>query len=251
MPVAFITGATAGIGKAVAIKLAEHGWDLIICGRRKERLDDLERIILENFPSKVFTLAFDISNKEETLLAIHDLPHEFKEIDVLVNNAGLASGLSAIQDGDIDDWEIMIDTNIKGLLYVSRAIMPVMTSRKKGHIVNIGSIAGKEAYIRGNVYCATKHAVDALSKSMRIDLLPFNVRVTAIHPGAAETEFSIVRFKGDIEKAALVYKGYDPLQANDIAEVVYFAISRPDHVCLNEIIMTPTAQANTAYFYKK
>lgn len=251
MPIALITGATAGFGQAIAWKLAEHHWDLILTGRRKERLDQMEKEITAAHSVKVYTACFDIRNREATQEAIQDLPHQWKQIDVLVNNAGLASGLSNIQDGDINDWEIMIDTNIKGLLYISRAVMPLMVARNSGHIVNIGSIAGKEAYARGNVYCATKHAVDAISKSMRIDLLPHGIRVTAVHPGAAETEFSLVRFKGDADKAALVYKGYEPLVANDIADVVYFAISRPPHVCLNEIVMTPVAQANTAYFNKK
>jgi 3-hydroxy acid dehydrogenase / malonic semialdehyde reductase len=251
MPTALITGATAGFGKAIAWTFAEHNWNIIICGRRQQRLDELEKEIKATYNVKVHALCFDIRDRQATTLAIKDLPHDWKEIDVLVNNAGLASGLSTIQEGNIEDWETMIDTNVKGLLYISRAVMPIMIARGKGHIVNIGSIAGKEAYAKGNVYCATKHAVDAISKSMRIDLLPHGIRVTAIHPGAAETEFSIVRFKGDNERAAQVYSGYEPLQASDIAEVVYFAVSRPSHVCLNDIIITPTAQANTAYFNKK
>ena len=179
------------------------------------------------------------------------LPHDWKKINVLVNNAGLAQGLSLIQDGDLDDWDTMIDTNVKGLLYVSRMIMPWMIENGQGHIINISSIAGKEAYAKGNVYCATKHAVDAISKSMRIDMLPHGIKVTAINPGAAETEFSISRFKGDAERAKLVYQGYQPLLAEDIAEVVYFAASRPKHVVLNDITITPTAQANTSYLLKK
>ncbi|HMT29464.1 MAG TPA: SDR family NAD(P)-dependent oxidoreductase [Bacteroidia bacterium] len=250
MPIAFITGATAGFGKAIAIKFAQHGWDVIITGRRKERLDELENEIVSIYETKVFTLPFDVTKRDEVKDAMLSLPHDWRNIDVLVNNAGLASGLSPIQDGDIDDWEVMIDTNVKGLLYVSRAIMPGMIERKKGHIINIGSIAGKEAYARGNVYCATKHAVDALSKSMRIDLLPHGIKVTSVNPGAAETEFSLVRFKGDHDKAAQVYQGYEPLRPDDIAEVVYFAASRPHHVVLNDIIITPLAQANTANFIK-
>ena len=251
MPVAFITGATSGFGKAIAISFAAHGWDVIINGRRKERLEALEKEIRTTFETKVFTLPFDVRKNDDVQKSIGSLPHEWKKIDVLVNNAGLASGLSAIHEGDIVDWEIMIDTNIKGLLYVSKAIMPGMVERKKGHIINIGSIAGKEAYAKGNVYCATKHAVDALSKSMRIDLLPYGIKVTAINPGAAETEFSLVRFKGDHEKASQVYKGYEPLKPEDIADVVFFAASRPDHVVLNDIIITPLAQANTANFIKQ
>jgi 3-hydroxy acid dehydrogenase / malonic semialdehyde reductase len=250
MAIAFITGATAGFGKATAIKFAQFGWDVIITGRRQSRLDQLEEEIINTYETKVFTLSFDVRNNDEVVAAIQSLPHEWKKIDVLVNNAGLASGLAAIQDGDLSDWETMIDTNVKGLLYVTKAILPFMTERKSGHIINIGSIAGKEAYAKGNVYCATKHAVDALSKSMRIDLLPFGIKVTAINPGAAETEFSIVRFKGDTDKAAQVYKGYEPLKPEDIAEVIYFAASRPAHVVLNDIIITPLAQANTSNFLK-
>ncbi len=251
MPIAFITGATSGFGKAIAIQFAAHGWDVIINGRRKERLESLEKEIISTFETKVFTLPFDVRNQIDVKDSISSLPHEWKKIDVLVNNAGLASGLSVIQEGEISDWDLMIDTNVKGLLYVSRAVMPGMVERKKGHIINIGSIAGKEAYAKGNVYCATKHAVDALSKSMRIDLLPYGIKVTSVNPGAAETEFSMVRFKGDTEKAEQVYKGYVPLKAQDIAEVVYFAASRPDHVVLNDIIITPLAQANTANFIKQ
>jgi 3-hydroxy acid dehydrogenase/malonic semialdehyde reductase len=247
---AFITGATSGFGKAIAIKFAQHGWDIIISGRRKDRLDALEKEITSTFETRVFTLPFDVTKPDEVKSAINSLPYEWKNIDVLVNNAGLASGLNVINDGDIRDWEIMIDTNVKGLLYVSRAIMPGMVERKKGHIINIGSIAGKEAYARGNVYCATKHAVDAISKSMRIDLLPHGIKVTSVNPGAAETEFSLVRFKGDAEKAAQVYKGYEPLKPEDIADIVYFAASRPAHVVINDVIVTPIAQANTSYFIK-
>ncbi|MBK8874833.1 MAG: SDR family NAD(P)-dependent oxidoreductase [Bacteroidetes bacterium] len=250
MAIAFITGATAGFGKATAIKFAQFGWDVIITGRRQARLDQLEEEIINTYETRVFTLSFDVRNNDEVVAAIQSLPHEWKKIDVLVNNAGLASGLAAIQDGELSDWETMIDTNVKGLLYVTKAILPFMTERKSGHIINIGSIAGKEAYAKGNVYCATKHAVDALSKSMRIDLLPFGIKVTAINPGAAETEFSIVRFKGDADKAAQVYKGYEPLKPEDIAEVIYFAASRPAHVVLNDIIITPLAQANTSNFLK-
>jgi 3-hydroxy acid dehydrogenase / malonic semialdehyde reductase len=250
MPVALITGATAGFGKAIAIKFAEHGWDIIITGRRTERLKQLETEISSTFQTRVFSLCFDVRINEEVVNALDSLPHEWKNIDVLVNNAGLASGLSAIHEGELSDWEAMIDTNLKGLLYVSRAVMPGMVSGMKGHIINIGSIAGKEAYAKGNVYCATKHAVDALSKSMRIDLLPYGIKVSAVNPGAAETEFSLVRFKGDEEKAKKVYQGFTPLQANDIAEIVYFVASRPSHVVINDIIVTPLAQANTCHLIK-
>lgn len=251
MPIAFITGATSGFGKAIAIKFAMHGWDVIINGRRKDRLAELESIITNTYETKVFTLPFDVQDNNEVLKAIASIPYDWKKIDVLVNNAGLASGLAGIHEGNIEDWDVMIDTNVKGLLYVSKAIIPLMTERKSGHIINMGSIAGKEAYAKGNVYCATKHAVDAISKSMRIDLLPFGIKVTSINPGAAETEFSLVRFKGDAEKAAQVYQGYEPLKAEDIADIVYFCATRPPHVVLNDITVTPLAQANTSNFIKK
>ena len=238
-----ITGATAGFGRATAIKFASNGYNVIVTGRRKDRLDELEKELSE-FNIKVLKLNFDVRNREETVKAIETLPPEWKNIDILVNNAGLASGLSHIDDGDTDDWDRMIDTNVKGLLYVTRAVSPLMVSRKKGHIFNISSIAGKEVYENGNVYCASKHAVDALSKAMRIDLLKHNIRVTNIAPGMAETEFSIVRFKGDSEKADAVYKGVDPLTAGDIAEVIYFCATLPVHVCINDLVITPTQQAN-------
>jgi hypothetical protein len=250
MPLIFITGATAGFGKAMAYRFAEAGWNLILNGRRKDRLEKIEDEIKSNYNVKVLSLPFDVRNQKETERIIHSLPHEFKNIDVLVNNAGLARGLATIQEGDIADWEVMIDTNVKGLLFVSRAIMPLMIERKKGHIINISSIAGKEAYAKGNVYCATKHAVDAISKSMRIDLLQHRIRVTSVNPGAAETEFSLVRFN-DAERAKNVYKGYEPLSASDIAEVVYFVATRPENVVINDITVTPLAQANTAYLVRR
>lgn len=251
MPIIFITGSTAGFGKAIAIKFAEHGYDIIINGRRTELLKKLEDEIVSTYGVKVFSLQFDVRDRNTVEASINALPHDWKNIDVLVNNAGLAQGLSTIQEGDIDDWEVMIDTNLKGLLYVSRTIMPLMIANKKGHIINLSSIAGKEAYMKGNIYCATKFAVDALTKSMRIDLLEHKIKVTSVSPGAAETEFSLVRFKGDADRAKKTYSGYEPLKAEDIAEVVYFAASRPAHVCLNDIVMTPTAQANTSYILKK
>jgi 3-hydroxy acid dehydrogenase/malonic semialdehyde reductase len=251
MPIVFITGATSGFGKAMAYQFAQRGYDVIINGRRADRLRIIEDDLQNNFGVKVYALPFDVRNQTEVKEAIKSLPHYFTEIDVLVNNAGLASGLATIQDGAISDWDKMIDTNIKGLLYVSHEIIHIMIARKKGHIVNIASIAGKEAYAKGNVYCATKHAVDALSKAMRIDLLPYGIKVTNIAPGAAETEFSVVRLHGDVEKAKQVYQGFVPLTADDIAEVVYFAVSRPAHVVLNDIVITPVAQANTTYMIKK
>jgi 3-hydroxy acid dehydrogenase/malonic semialdehyde reductase len=251
MKTALITGATSGFGKAIAIKFAEHGHRVIITGRRTERLAALEDEIKATFETKVFSLPFDVRDRKSVDNALNSLPHDWKKIDVLVNNAGLAQGLSTIQEGDVNDWETMIDTNVKGLLYVSRVIMPWMIEQGYGHIINIGSIAGKEAYAKGNVYCATKHAVDAISKSMRIDLLPHGIKVTAINPGAAETEFSVARFKGDTERAKNVYAGYEPLKAEDIADVVYFAASRPPHVVLNDVIITPLAQANTSHLIRR
>lgn len=248
--IALITGATSGFGKAIAYKFAGHGWDVIICGRRKERLDELERSIREGCGVNVFTLSFDVRDREQVEQSLRSLPHDWKKIDVLVNNAGLAAGLQPVHEGHIDDWETMIDTNLKGLLYVSREIIPGMTERRRGHIINIGSTAARDAYPRGNVYCATKAGVDMLSRNMRIDLLPFNIKVTCVQPGAAETEFSLVRLKGDQDAASAVYKGFDPLSAEDVADVVWFAASRPAHVCLNEIVMTPAAQANAVFIHR-
>ncbi len=252
MPIILITGATAGIGKATAYLFAQHGWNVIITGRRAERLKQIEEEIQAITSSKVLSLCFDVRNRNDVINHLNSLPHDWKKIDVLLNNAGLAQGLSTIQEGNIDDWETMIDTNIKGLLYVSRIVMPWMIEQKQGHIINVSSIAGKEAYPKGNVYCATKFAVDAISKSMRIDLLEHGIKVTSINPGAVDTEFSLVRFKGDADRASSkTYKGYEPLHAQDVAEVIYFAATRPAHVCLNEIILTPLAQANTSQLIKK
>jgi 3-hydroxy acid dehydrogenase / malonic semialdehyde reductase len=237
-----ITGATSGFGRAIAVKFAQNGYNLIVTGRRKERLDELERELIQN-KVKVLSLNFDVRNRSEVGSAIQKLPEEWKDIDILVNNAGLAAGLSHIDDGDIDDWDRMVDTNVKGLLYVTRAVAPLMVARKKGHIFNISSIAGKEVYENGNVYCASKSAVDALSKAMRIDLLRHSIRVTNIAPGMAETEFSIVRFKGDKEKADAVYKGVKALSAEDISEVIFFCATLPEHVCINDLSITPTQQA--------
>ncbi|MDQ3192065.1 MAG: SDR family NAD(P)-dependent oxidoreductase [Bacteroidota bacterium] len=244
-----ITGATAGIGKATAMKFAENNYNIILTGRRKERLQELAKE-LEKFPIKVLSINFDVRKLEEVKAAFDSIPEDFKNIDILVNNAGLAAGLGTIDEGEIDNWERMIDTNIKGLLYVSKQVMPLMIKKGSGHIINIGSIAGKEVYLKGNVYCATKHAVDAISKSMRIDLLPYKIKVTNINPGAVETEFSIVRLGGDAEKAAKVYEGFQPLLAHDIAEIIYFAAIQPSHVNINDIVVTPTAQANTVHILK-
>ncbi len=250
MKIALVTGATSGIGKATALMLAKHNYNLIITGRRSDRLQNFEKELKEKFQIEVLILNFDIRNREETKKQIENIPEEFKNIDVLINNAGLASGLDFIHEADIDDWEKMIDTNVKGLLYISRAVMPGMVERKSGHIVNISSIAGKETYLKGNVYCATKHAVESITKAMRIDMLPHGIKVTSVAPGAVETEFSIVRL-GDKEKADQVYEGYTPLYAQDIADAVEFAITRPAHVNINELLIMPTAQANSSHLHKK
>ena len=249
--IVLITGATSGFGKATAKLFAKKGNHLIITGRRADRLEKLTNKLIDKYNVRVLPLCFDVRDQKATLEAINTLPEKWKEIDVLINNAGLASGLSKIQDGDYDDWNKMIDTNIKGLLHVSRAVMPLMISRKKGHIINIGSTAGKEVYLNGNVYCATKHAVDAISKSMRIDLLEHGIKVTQICPGAAETEFSEVRFHGDKVKAKEVYKGYQPMSATDVAEVIFYTTTLPEHLCINDVVLTSLAQANSFYFNKK
>ena len=244
----FITGATSGIGKATAEILAKNQYRLILCGRRQDRLMKLQSELGKI--TEVTTLQFDVRNKEEVFAAVESLPESFQQIDVLINNAGNAHGLSSIQDGDIDDWDAMLDINVKGLLYVSKAIMPIMIKRNSGFIVNIGSIAGKEVYPNGNVYCASKFAVNALNKSMRIDLNKHNIRVSGIHPGAVETEFSEVRFKGDSERAKNVYTGYKALQAEDIADIIHFVISRPYHVNIEDLVVYPTAQASPTILKK-
>jgi 3-hydroxy acid dehydrogenase / malonic semialdehyde reductase len=246
-----ITGATTGFGKATSVKFAENGFNIIITGRRKKLLDELEQELKAIGKSKVLSLNFDVRKKEEVESVIGNLSEDWKKIDILVNNAGLAVGLSHIQDGDTDDWDRMIDTNVKGLLYVTRTVAPLMIARNKGHIFNIGSIAGKETYENGNVYCASKTAVDALSKSMRIDMLKNNIKVTLIAPGMAVTEFSLVRFKGDEQKAKSVYKGIDALTADDIADVIYYCATLPDHVCINEVVITPTQQAGVNHSFRK
>ena len=245
-----ITGATSGFGRATAIRFAKEGYNIIITGRRKDKLAELGKELL-SYKINVLTLNFDVRKRDEVSMVIETLSQEWKEIDILVNNAGLAAGFDHIDKGDIDDWESMIDTNIKGLLYVTRAVAPLMVARNYGHIFNISSIAGKEVYEKGNVYCASKHAVDALSKSMRIDLLKHNIKVTNIAPGMAETEFSLVRFKGDGEKAKAVYKGIDALKADDIADVIYYCATLPAHVCINDLTITPTAQAGVNHNVRK
>jgi 3-hydroxy acid dehydrogenase / malonic semialdehyde reductase len=237
-----ITGATSGIGEATARLLAKKNHSLILCGRRKERLQQLQEELSQL--TKVTTLSFDVRNYDDVKKAVSGLPDSWKQIDVLINNAGNAHGLDPIQTGSVTDWDAMIDINVKGLLYLSREIIPGMTERKRGHIINIGSIAGKEVYPNGNVYCASKFAVDALTKGMRMDLNPFGIKVTGIHPGLVETEFSVVRFKGDMDRASTVYKGLDPLQGHDIANIIDYVLSAPAHVMLADITVFPTAQAS-------
>ncbi len=249
--IALITGATAGIGKATAERFAKNGYNIIITGRRKERLEEFSAHLKACYKVDVLTLNFDVRKLSEVEAAVNSIPADWKKINVLVNNAGLAVGLGPIQEGIIDDWERMIDTNIKGLLYITRTLAPLMIQNGFGHIVNIGSIAGKEVYANGNVYCATKHAVDALNKAMRIDMLPHGIKVTGIHPGMVETEFSIVRYKGDEERAKNVYKGLQPLTAEDIADTIYWAASRPAHVNISDVIITPTVQANATNTIRK
>lgn len=245
-----VTGATAGFGRAIALKFASEGNRVIITGRRKERLDSLAAEIKSHFQVEAHPLTFDVREEAAVNHAIDTLPDDWKNIEILVNNAGLASGMNPIQEGDSEDWDKMIDTNIKGLLYVSKAIMPLMTAQKSGHIINIGSTAGKEVYPNGNVYCASKHAVDAITKGMRIDLLKYGIKVTQIAPGAAETEFSIVRFHGDKEKAKSVYNGYQPMTAEDIAELVYYSTTLPPHLCINDLVVTSLAQANSYLIHR-
>ena len=249
--IAMITGATSGIGLGTAKALASEGFNLILTGRRNERLENIKKEIEEKYKVKVLILCFDVRNQSEVEKAVSSLSAEWKNIDVLVNNAGLAVGLEPIQEGLLEDWERMIDTNVKGLLYVIRAVSPMMCSRKSGHIVNICSTAGKEVYPNGNVYCATKHAVDALSKAMRQDMLPYGIKVTNICPGAVETEFSLVRFKNDEARAAKTYEGMTPLNGDDIANLIRFAVTLPAHVCINDLVVTPTAQANATNIIRK
>jgi 3-hydroxy acid dehydrogenase/malonic semialdehyde reductase len=249
--IVLITGATAGFGKAIAKQFAENGYDIIITGRRKERLDELEKELASKENIRILSLNFDVRNKEEVALVLGDLAEEWRAIDILVNNAGLAVGFDHVDTGNIDDWERMIDTNIKGLLYVTKAVVPLMVVRNKGHIINIGSIAGREIYEYGNVYCASKSAVDSLSKSMRIDLLKNYIKVTNIAPGMAETEFALVRFKGDEDRAKNVYKGIDPLTAEDVADAVYYCATLPAHVCINDLVITATQQAGVNHYNRR
>jgi len=248
--IVLISGATAGIGEALAWKFAENNYSLILTGRRSERLEKIKSDLSGKFGVDILTLHFDVRKLSEVEDAVKSIPEAWQNIDVLINNAGLAAGVTPIQDGVYDDWERMIDTNIKGLLYLSRNIIPFMKAREKGHIINIGSIAGRQVYPNGNVYCGTKAAVHSITEGMRIDLVNFGIKVTQIAPGAAETEFSIVRLNGDTEAAKKVYAGYMPLTAKDIADVTYYTTTLPEHVNINDLLITPTAQAN-AYVYNK
>lgn len=249
--IALITGATSGIGRATALLFAKNGYDVIITGRRKERLESLSTEIKNRSKVNCLSLSFDVRNQQEVIKNLESLNETWQQVDVLVNNAGLAAGLSTIQEGLVDDWEQMIDTNIKGLLYVTRVIAPLMIKNGRGHIVNVGSVAGKEVYPNGNVYCATKHAVDALNKAMRLDMLPHGIRVTGVHPGMVETEFSIVRYKGDEERAQKVYAGLQPLTPEDVAETIVWCAMRPAHVNITDIVLTPTAQGNATTTVRK
>lgn len=246
----FITGASSGFGAAAARIFAQNGFRLILNGRRTERLQALQKELTGNYAIEVLLLPFDVQNKEAVYSAVAQLPANWQRIDILINNAGLALGRDFFDDASLDDWEQMIDTNLKGLLYVTKAVLPLLKKSTSGHIINIGSIAGKEVYEKGNVYCATKHAVDAISKAMRIDLLQHSIKVTAIHPGAAETEFSVVRFKGDQQTADAVYAGFQPLLAQDVAAIVYYTATLPPHVCINDLVVTCTQQGSSTHFNK-
>lgn len=248
--IAFITGASSGFGKACAFKFASNGYDLIVNARREDRLLELANELERKYNVAVYTLPFDVRDEKKVFESIAQLPAPWNQMDVLVNNAGLAVGRDYFEEASVDDWNRMIDTNVKGFLYVAKAVTQWMVPRKKGHIINMGSVAGKLVYEKGNTYCATKFAVDALNQAMRIDLLRHGIKVTGIHPGAAETEFSLVRFKGDASTAASVYAGMQPLTAEDVAEVVYYCTSLPAHVCINDLVITPTQQADGIYIHR-
>ncbi len=249
--IVLITGATAGIGEACAHTFAQQGYDLILTGRRLDRLEKLAHHLNDKYNVEIAISSFDVRNREEVTRSLDGLPTKWRAVDVLINNAGLSQGLDPINQGSYDDWDTMIDTNIKGLLYVSKIVSNWMITNGHGHIINIGSIAGKEVYPNGNVYCATKHAVDALNKAMRVDLLQHGIKVTAIHPGMVETEFSEVRFKGDKDRAKKVYEGFEPLKAEDLADTIWFVVSRPAHVNINDLLIMPTAQATATNVLKK
>lgn len=248
--IVFITGATSGFGEACAYKFAQNNFDLILNGRREERLQKLKEALEQQYKVSCYLLPFDVQDQQLVFDSVNSLPEQWQQIDVLVNNAGLALGKDIFSEASLDDWNTMIDTNFKGLLYVSKAVIPFMVPRKKGHIINLGSTAAKDIYQGGNAYCASKAAVDAISKAMRMDLLPYHIKVTAIHPGAAETEFSIVRFKGAAETAKKVYEGFHPLSAEDVADIIFYTASLPPHVCINDLVVTCTQQATNALFNK-
>jgi NADP-dependent 3-hydroxy acid dehydrogenase YdfG len=249
--IVFITGATSGIGKACAERFAANGDSLIINGRREKRLQELKTSLQNKYKTEVLIAEFDVQQKEQVFNSINSFPEEWKSIDILINNAGLAVGRDLFDGADINDWETMLQTNVNGLIYVSKAVVPLMVKRNSGHIINLGSVAGDDMYERGNIYCVSKTAVDAISRSMRIDLLPHQIKVTNIKPGAVETEFAIVRFKGDEEKAAKTYEGFTPLTPEDIAGSIFYCATLPANVCINELTITCTAQANGIYFAKK
>ncbi|MDA3614848.1 SDR family NAD(P)-dependent oxidoreductase [Polluticaenibacter yanchengensis] len=246
----FVSGATSGIGYSVAKKFAENGDRVIITGRRADRLELIARELEGAYGAEIFTICFDVRDKDVSLNVMDQLPEHWQHIDILVNNAGLAAGRDSFENSDIEDFDAMIDTNVKGLAYLTKGLLPLLVKNGKAHIINVGSIAGKQVYAMAAGYCASKFAVDAFTKGLRIDLLPHNIKVTGIHPGAVETEFSIVRFKGDETKANAVYTGYKPLSGDDIAEVIFYSANLPAHVCLNDIVITPTAQAGIHYFHK-
>jgi 3-hydroxy acid dehydrogenase/malonic semialdehyde reductase len=248
--IVFITGASSGFGKACAEKFACHGYDVIINGRREERLLELKEYLEKKYNTAILVSPFDVRNRQEVFEAVENIPGDWQHIDVLLNNAGLALGRDYFDEGDLDDWDTMIDTNVKGLVYSTKALLPYLKKSLNPHIINLGSVA-KEVYEKGNVYCATKAAVDILSQSMRVDLLRHGIKVTAIHPGAAETEFSLVRFKGDEATAKKIYEGLTPLTAEDVADVIYYCTTLPPHVCINDIVLTCIEQANAVYFYRK
>ena len=246
--IVFITGATAGFGEACAYKFAANGYDLILNGRRTDRLQSMVDALENKYNVAVMQLPFDVQNEKAVFESIENIPADWKAIDVLINNAGLALGRDYFEEADLSDWNTMIDTNVKGFLYVGKAVSQLMATRKQGHIINMGSVAGKQVYEKGNVYCATKFAVDAISQAMRIDLLRHNIKVTSINPGAAETEFSLVRFKGDDSTAKKIYDGLKPLTAEDVAEVIFYCTTLPQHVCINDLSITCTQQANAIFF---
>lgn len=250
MKTVFITGATAGFGEACATIFAKNGYRLILNGRRANRLQALKEQLEQAYSTACCLLPFDVQNREAVMAAVAQLPAEWQTIDVLINNAGLALGRDLFDEADLDDWDTMMDTNVKGLLYVSKAVVPLMIKQKRGHIINLGSVAAKDIYERGNAYCGSKAAVDAISKGMRIDLLRHHIKVTAIHPGAAETEFSLVRFKGNQQEAEKIYQNYQPLTAGDVAGIIFYCASLPPHVCINDLVVTCTQQADGIYFYK-